>query len=96
MNGISELMHFMKYLILQLLDARHTNPPLVPQHTFHIFQKTGRLLFLDIALNLFDLLIFYLTFLNLLKQIRSNFHFCGFCVSDNPQVELVELFTQLK
>jgi hypothetical protein len=30
MNGISRLMHFTKYLILQLLDVRHTNPPLVP------------------------------------------------------------------
>jgi hypothetical protein len=30
MNGISKLMSFTKYLILQLLDARHTNPPLVP------------------------------------------------------------------
>jgi hypothetical protein len=30
MNGISRLMRLMKYLILQLLDARHTNPPLVP------------------------------------------------------------------
>jgi hypothetical protein len=27
-NGISRLMRFTKYLILQLLDARHTNPPL--------------------------------------------------------------------
>jgi hypothetical protein len=34
MNGISGLVSLMKYLILQLLDARHTNPPLVPQHTF--------------------------------------------------------------
>jgi hypothetical protein len=67
MNGISRLMCFMKYLILQLLDARHTNPPLVPQHTFLILRKTRRLLFLDIALNLLVLLVFYLTFLNLLK-----------------------------
>jgi hypothetical protein len=29
MNGISRLMRFTKYLILQLLDARHINPPLV-------------------------------------------------------------------
>jgi hypothetical protein len=29
-NGISRLMHLMKYHILQLLDARHTDPPLVP------------------------------------------------------------------
>jgi hypothetical protein len=67
MNGISRLMCFMKYLILQFLDVRHTNPSHVPQHTFLIFQKTRRLLFLDVALNLLDLLIFYLTFPNLLK-----------------------------
>jgi hypothetical protein len=30
MNGISGLMRLTKYLILQLLDARHTNPPLAP------------------------------------------------------------------
>jgi hypothetical protein len=30
MNGISRLMRFTKYLILQLLDVRYTNPPLVP------------------------------------------------------------------
>jgi hypothetical protein len=36
MNGISGLMSVMKYLILQLLDVRHTNYPLVPQHTFII------------------------------------------------------------
>jgi hypothetical protein len=30
MNGIRGLMRFMKYLMFQLLDARHTNPPLVP------------------------------------------------------------------
>jgi hypothetical protein len=30
MNGISRLMRFTKYLILQLLEVRHTNPPLVP------------------------------------------------------------------
>jgi hypothetical protein len=30
MNGISRLTRFMKYLILQLLEVRHTNPPLVP------------------------------------------------------------------
>jgi hypothetical protein len=36
MNGISGLMSLTKYLILQLLDVRHANPPLVPQHTFII------------------------------------------------------------
>jgi hypothetical protein len=30
MNGIRGLMRFMKYLMFHLLDARHTNPPLVP------------------------------------------------------------------
>jgi hypothetical protein len=30
MNGICKLMRFTKYLILQLLDVRHINPPLVP------------------------------------------------------------------
>jgi hypothetical protein len=30
MNGISRLMRFMKYLILQLHDPRHTNPSFVP------------------------------------------------------------------
>jgi hypothetical protein len=37
MNGISRFMCFMKCLILQFLDVRHTNPPLVPQHTFLTF-----------------------------------------------------------
>jgi hypothetical protein len=67
MNGISRLMGFTKYLILQFLDVRHTNSSLVPQHTFLIFQKARRLLFLDTALNLLDLLVFYLTSPNLLK-----------------------------
>jgi hypothetical protein len=62
MNGISGLMCFMKYLILQHLDVRHTNPFLVPQHTFIIFRETRRLFFLDVALYLLDLLIFQLTF----------------------------------
>jgi hypothetical protein len=67
MNGISRLMCFTKYLILQFPDVRHTNPPLISQHTFLIFRKARRLLFLDIALNLLNLLVFYLTLLNLLK-----------------------------
>jgi hypothetical protein len=37
MKGISRLMCFTKYLILQLLDIRHTNPPFVPKYTFLIF-----------------------------------------------------------
>jgi hypothetical protein len=36
MNGISGLMSLMMYFILQLLDVMHTNPPVVPQHTFII------------------------------------------------------------
>jgi hypothetical protein len=36
MNGISGLVSLTQYLILQLLDVRHINPPLVPQHTFII------------------------------------------------------------
>jgi hypothetical protein len=67
MNGIGKVRCFTKYLILQFLDVRHTNPSLVPQHSLLIFQKDMRLLFLDIALNLLDLLIFYLTFLNFLN-----------------------------
>jgi hypothetical protein len=30
MNGISKLVSIMKYLILQLLDVRHTDPSFVP------------------------------------------------------------------
>jgi hypothetical protein len=67
MNGISGLMSITKYLILQLLDVRHTNPSFVPQHTLIIFQKSRWLLFLDIMINLLDFLIFQLTFLNILK-----------------------------
>jgi hypothetical protein len=40
MNGISGLMSLSKYLILQLLDIRHTNPSFVPQHTLVIFHKS--------------------------------------------------------
>jgi hypothetical protein len=58
MNKISRLVSLMKYLILQLLDIRHTNPPLVPQHTFIIIQETRRFFFLDVALYQLDLLIF--------------------------------------
>jgi hypothetical protein len=67
MNGIRRLMCFMKYLILQFLDVRHTDSHFVPQHTFLIFQKARRLLFLDVVLNLLDLLILQLTFPNFLK-----------------------------
>jgi hypothetical protein len=67
MNGISGFVSLMKYLILQLLDVRHTNHPLVPQHTFIILRETRRLFFLDIVLYLLDLLIFQWASLNLLK-----------------------------
>jgi hypothetical protein len=33
MNGISGLVSLSKYLILQFLDVRHTNPSFVPQHS---------------------------------------------------------------
>jgi hypothetical protein len=67
MNGISMLVSLSKYLIPQLLDVRHTNPSFIPQHTLVIFHKYGRLLFLDIALRILDLLVFQLTFTNILK-----------------------------
>jgi hypothetical protein len=40
MNGISRLVSLMKYLILQLLDVRHTDPSFVPQHSLIILRKT--------------------------------------------------------
>jgi hypothetical protein len=40
-HGISELVSLSKYLILQLLDVRYTDPSFVPQHTFIIFRKSG-------------------------------------------------------
>jgi hypothetical protein len=67
MNGISGLVSHAKYLILQLLDIRHTDPSFVPQHSLVIFCKFGRLLFFDITLYLLDLLVFRLTFLNILE-----------------------------
>jgi hypothetical protein len=67
MNGISGVVSLMKYLILQPLDIRHTNPSFVPQYTLIIFRKSRQLLFLDVTLNLIDLLIFQLTFSNLLE-----------------------------
>jgi hypothetical protein len=48
-------MSLTKYLILQLFDVRHTNPPLVPQHTFIILRETRRFFFLDVALYLKEL-----------------------------------------
>jgi hypothetical protein len=50
MNGIRGLMSLLKYLILQLLDVRHTNPSLVPQHTFIILRETRRFSLLDVTL----------------------------------------------
>jgi hypothetical protein len=85
MNGISTLICFMKYLILQLLDVRHTDPSFVPQHSLIILRKTMRLLFLDVVLYLLDLLIFHLTSTNLLKQTRNNFHLHNFCIGYNLQ-----------
>jgi hypothetical protein len=38
-NGISGLMSLMKYLVLQFLHLRHTDPSFVPQYTLIIFQK---------------------------------------------------------
>jgi hypothetical protein len=76
MNGISGLMCLSKYLIIQLLNVRHTDPSFVSQQLFFIFHKTRQLLFLDIVLNLLDLLIFHLTLTNLLKYTRTNFQPC--------------------
>jgi hypothetical protein len=58
MNGISGLVSLTKYLILQFLDVRHTNPSFVLQYTLVVFCKSGQLLFLDIVLSLLNLLIF--------------------------------------
>jgi hypothetical protein len=55
MNRIRGLVGLPKYLILQLLEVRHTDPPFIPQHSLVIFRKSGWLLFLDIALNLQNL-----------------------------------------
>jgi hypothetical protein len=67
MNRISGLVSVTKYLILQLIDVRHANPPLLPQHTFIILRETWRFFFLDVALYLLDLMIFHLASLNLLS-----------------------------
>jgi hypothetical protein len=40
-NGISGLVSLTKYLILQFLDVRHTNPSFVPQHTLVVLRKSG-------------------------------------------------------
>jgi hypothetical protein len=40
-NGISGLVGFLKYLVLQLIDIRHTNTSFVPQHTLVVFHKFG-------------------------------------------------------
>jgi hypothetical protein len=83
MNGICRLVSLMKYLILQLLDVWHIDPSFVPQYTLVIFQKSRRLLFLDVVLYLLDLLIFQLTFSNLLKYTRTYFHLHDFCIRYN-------------
>jgi hypothetical protein len=66
-NGISGLVCLSKFLILQFLDIRHTDHSFVPQHTLIIFHKSRQHLFLNLGLYLPDLLVFQLTFLNILK-----------------------------
>jgi hypothetical protein len=66
-NGISRFVSLTKYLILQFLDIRHTNPSFIPQHSLIIFCKSERLLFLNIALYFLDLLDFQLVISNILK-----------------------------
>jgi hypothetical protein len=66
MNGISGLMSLTQHLILQLLDVRHTNPPLV-LHALSPRVPSSRFFFLDVVLYLLDLLIFQLASPNLLK-----------------------------
>jgi hypothetical protein len=39
MNEISGFVSLTKYLILQLLDIRHTDPSFIPQYTLIIFCK---------------------------------------------------------
>jgi hypothetical protein len=85
-----------KYLILQLLAVRHSNPLFVPQRSLVIFCKSGRLLFLDITLYLLDLLAFQLTFPCILEYWKIYFHLHDFYISDNPKVELVKLLAQLE
>jgi hypothetical protein len=41
MNGISRFMSLSKYLVLQLLIIRYTDPSFVPQHTLVVFHKSG-------------------------------------------------------
>jgi hypothetical protein len=75
MNGISGFMSLTKYLILQLLDVRHTDPSFVSQHYLLIFCESRRLIFLHVALYFLDFLIFHLSSMNLLKHTRTNIHF---------------------
>jgi hypothetical protein len=56
-NGIGRVMGLLKYLILQFLNIRPTNPSFVPQYSFIIFLKFRWFLLLDIALYLLDLLV---------------------------------------
>jgi hypothetical protein len=83
MNGISGIVSLTKYHILQLLDVRHTYHSFVPQYTLIIFQKSKQLLFIDIMLNLLDLLILLLTSTNLLKYTRTYFHLPDFRISND-------------
>jgi hypothetical protein len=67
MNGISGIVSLLKYLIIQLLDVRHTDPSFVPQYALIIFRETRRLLFLNIMLYLMDPLVSQLTFSYILE-----------------------------
>jgi hypothetical protein len=57
--------------------------------------KLGDFSFLGIALYLLGLLAFHLTFPCILEYCKIYFHLHDFYISDNPKVELVELFAQL-
>jgi hypothetical protein len=41
MNRISGLLSLTKYLILQVLDVRYTDPSLVSQHSLIVFSKSS-------------------------------------------------------
>jgi hypothetical protein len=83
-----------KYLILQFLDVRHTNPSFVPQYSFIIFYKSVGLLFLGIKLYPLASLVFHLTFLGIQEYCKIYFHLHDFYISDNPKVELIKLLAQ--
>jgi hypothetical protein len=70
--------------------------PLYHNNPWLFFHKSGQLLFLDITFNLLDLLVFQLFFPNILVWSRIYFYLHDFHVSDNPKIELVEIFALLK